>query len=412
MKKYSIWTAPGFIPTMVAVTAAFGAWSLLLPVLPIAVLDAGGSATLAGGSTGAFMAATVCTQVVTPWLLKKFGYRQVMAAAAFMLGVPALGHLLGSQAWEVLTFSALRGIGFGALAVAESAIIAELIPLRYLGKATGTLGLFVGLAQMLFLPAGLAMGEHLGFASVYWTGAAIGIVGLVLCLFLPDIRPQVMEEGATDSRPRVSMWKLVLVPALALTTVTMSYGVVSSFLPAAVRVMDPKTGAVLGGIMLSIVGGAAMVARYVSGMVSDRLGEAGKLFIPAQFVGLAGMVLMAAGMRFDWSVWWLVLAAALFGTAYGAAQNESLLSMFARLPREKVSEASAVWNVFYDSGTGIGSVILASLVTGTVYSGAFYAGAAIIAFGIVVTSLDLFLGRHRVAEYDNIKTRLRRLRKV
>ncbi|MFS0468933.1 MFS transporter, partial [Corynebacterium striatum] len=110
---------------MVAVAAAFSAWSILLPVVPLAVLESGGSATLAGASTGAFMATTVMTQIATPRMLRSFGYRPVMAASALLLGVPAFGHLLGNEAWVVLLFSALRGIGFGALTVAENALIAE-----------------------------------------------------------------------------------------------------------------------------------------------------------------------------------------------------------------------------------------------------------------------------------------------
>src|SRR5699024_11318254 len=77
-------------------------------------------------STGIFMAATVLTQIFTPWMLRKFGYRRLMAVSAFMLGVPALGHIFGTEAWAVLLFSALRGTGFGALTVAESALMAEL----------------------------------------------------------------------------------------------------------------------------------------------------------------------------------------------------------------------------------------------------------------------------------------------
>lgn len=68
----------------------------------------------------------------------------------FTLGVPAFGHLLGTDAWVVLLFSALRGVGFGALTVSESALIAELAPVRLLGKATGMIGVFTGLGQMVF----------------------------------------------------------------------------------------------------------------------------------------------------------------------------------------------------------------------------------------------------------------------
>lgn len=408
----SVWQVPGFALTMVAVSAAFGAFSLLLPVLPMQVLDDGGSATLAGSATGAFMAATVATQVCTPWLLRQFGYRPVMAISAFMLGVPALGHLLGTAAWVVLVFSLLRGVGFGALTVAQAALMAELVPLRFLGKASGTLGIFVGLAQMVFLPVGLALVSWLGYNSVYITAGTTGVIALVMCLRIPAVHPEPSEDHHTDAVRRVPMWKLVAVPALALTTFSMSFGVMSSFLPTSVREIDPATGALLGGVMLSIVGGAVMLARYGAGIVADRIGQPGRLYIPSQFAAFLGMALLAATMYYEWSVWWAVLAAAIFGAAFGAAQNEALLLMFARLPRSRISEASAAWNIFYDAGTGLGSVLLAGVVTGFGYAGAYGAGALIIIAGVAVTGLDLYLGRHRVTEYDNIRTRLRRMRKV
>lgn len=396
---------------MAAIAAAFGAWSLLLPVLPLAVLDSGGSTGLAGLTTGVFMAATVVTQVVTPRLLRRFGYRPVMAASAFMLGVPALGHMLGMEPWQVLLFCALRGTGFGALTVAESALIAELVPLRYLGKASGTMGVFIGVSQMLFLPAGLFIGQHWGFDAAYILAAAMGAFGMLMCVRLPRVVPEPVPQGVEGER-RAPMWKLVLVPALSVTALSMSFGAVSSFLPASVRDIDPVRGAFLGGLMLSFAGGGAMVFRYMAGEFADRTGRPGLLTVPALAAGVVGMGLMAATVHFGWSVWYLVAAAVIFGGAFGVVQNEALLSMFSRLPREKVSEASAVWNIFFDSGTGIGSVLLGGLVASWGYAGAYATGAAISAVGIVMAALDQFLGKRRVTEHDNIKTRLKRLRKV
>ena len=268
----SMWKAPGFIPTLIAVFAAFGAWSLLLPVIPLAALDHGHSATIAGATTGVFMAATVATQIFTPMLLRRVGYNPVMVAAAFMLGVPALGHLLGMDAWILLLFSALRGVGFGALTVAESALIAEIVPARFLGKASGMLGVFLGVAQMIGLPAGLWLAGEYGYGSVYVAAAVTALLAALMCLRIPRIRAQrrTKDTPAGD----VSMWKLVAVPAVAVNTLAMSFGAVSSFLPAAVQELDPVTGAVIGGFMLSITGGAAMVMRYFSGVVAVRAGHA------------------------------------------------------------------------------------------------------------------------------------------
>ncbi|RNE49762.1 MFS transporter [Corynebacterium alimapuense] len=408
-----MWKAPGFIPTLIAVGAAFGSWALLLPVIPLAALEAGHSEALAGASTGVFMAATVITQVFTPKALRTFGYNPVMLFSAMMLGVPALGHLLGTEAWSILLFSALRGIGFGALTVSESALIAELVPVRFLGKATGMLGVFVGVSQMIGLPLGLALVNSLGYATVYFLAAGVALVAAIVCVWIPRIKAppktRSQDQQQDDGAQQSATWKLVLVPALAITSLSMSFGAVSSFLPAAVLELDAINGAVFGGLMLSVVGGAAMIARYLAGAIADYRGQPGATMIPAQIAGFIGVSLMALVLAQQWSVWWLLLAGLLFGGAFGMVQNEALLSMFHRLPRSKVSEASAVWNVFFDAGTGIGSFLLGAVAARAAYSGAFWVGSGIVLIGLAVTVLDRIVGEKRLHRYDNTRARLHRI---
>lgn len=416
----SMWRSPGFLATIIAVGAAFGSWSLLLPVVPLAVIQSGGSDAFAGATTGVFMAATVLTQVVTPRLCRRFGYIPVMSVSAFLLGVPAVGYLLGMQMLPVLLISAIRGVGFGALTVAESALIAELVPLRFLGKASGTLGLAVGTSELLFLPMGLYLAENLSFELVYVLGAAVALVAAVCCLLIPNIAPDVSDEEETaadtttaePARRSVATWKLVTVPAIGIFVAAMGFGTVSTFLPAAVREADAVNGALFAGVVLSIVGGAQMVFRYLAGVVADRRGDAGATMAPALLIGALGLAIMAMTVANHWSVWLLFLAAVLYGGGFGAAQNEALLTMFTRLPRSRVSEASALWNISFDSGTGVGSFALGFVAASFAYSGAFAAAAGIMAFGLLATVLDAYLGKHRVTDYDNIKTRLRRVPSV
>ncbi|WP_055122001.1 MFS transporter [Corynebacterium oculi] len=414
-----MWQTPGYIPTLLAVACAFGSWSLLLPVVPSAVLDAGGGDLLAGATTGIFMAATVLTQMCTPALLRRVGYNPVMVASALMLGLPSLGYLMGMDAAPALLFSALRGVGFGALTVAESALVAELVPVRFLGKASGMLGVFIGLAQMAFLPLGLVLGQTaLGYPGVYVLAAAVGALAGAMCLRIPKLKasrtapaetPDARREEEPRPLPAVSTWKLVTVPALAVTSISMSFGAVSSFLPAAVTALDADLGALLAGFILSIVGGASMIFRYFSGMFADRRGTPGALMIPGQVLAGLGVALTAAVLMAEGSVWWLVLGAVAFGGGFGVVQNEALLSMFLRLPRSKVSEASAIWNIAYDSGTGVGSFLLGAVAARAAYSGAFATAAALIAVGIALTAADAFAGRHRLTEYHNTRARLRQI---
>src|SRR5699024_1600421 len=142
--------------------------------------------------------------------------------------------------------------------------------------------------------------------------------------------------------------------------------------------IDPVTAATLGGIMLSIVGGAAMVSRYFAGSAADRFGEAGRLYITGQLTSFVGMALMTAAIIAAWSVWWLVVAGVLFGIGFCIVQQEALLSMFQRLPRTRSSEASALWNISYVGGTGAGSIVFAGVVAGVGYDGGYAAGAVVI----------------------------------
>ncbi|MDY5784998.1 MFS transporter [Corynebacterium sp.] len=402
----SPWKARGLIATLVAVAAAFGAWSLLLPVVPTAVLDEGGSERLAGASTGVFMLATVITQVFIPAVLRRLGYRVVIAVSSVLLGVPALFLAIGLDAPIVLAVSLVRGVGFGALSVAEAAIIAELVPKRLLGRTAGIFGVCVGAAQMVCLPLGLWLAEAAGYPPVFFLATLIGLLSLVACIFIPTIaRHAVVDADLTTVR--VPMWRLVAVPMLALMFVTTAYGAVATFLPVSVRELDAAAGAALAGVLLAVLNFAAMVGRYFAGVVLDRRGVPGTVMIPFQVTAAAGIAVIAAVLFTGASQWWLVLAAVLYGAGFGAVQNEALTQLFYRLPKSKVSEASAMWNIAFDSGPGLGSMAY-GLVLVYVTLGQMYALAtAVILIGVAVTLTDRSLGRNRVADVDNLRVRLR-----
>ncbi len=432
----SMWQAPGVKPTLIAVLAAFGGWSILLPVIPQAIMDGGGSTSLAGAYTGVFMAATVLTQTQTPMLLRRIGYGPTMFISGLFLALPTLIHLFGTEAWVVLPSAILRGMGFGALTVAESALIAVLVPMKFLGKATGMLGLVVGLSQLVFLPLGLfIVAQTDNYHVVYWLGTAISVVGSVMALLIPRIkapakakakkakaRKQAKFAGAepaltpAEIRPEspvaaVATWKLIAVPAISISTIAMGFGGVSTFLAPAARDTDPVSGAIVGGIALSALGGAQMVSRYCAGVYSDRKGVAGTLIVPALFSGALGLALVALVTVMGWSSWLILAAAVLFGMGFGVVQNEALLQMFARLPRERNAEASAYWNMAFDSGTGSGSFVLgaAAGLVAQQYPMVFGLGAVLVIFGFSVALLDQIVGRHRVSEYQNTRATLRRI---
>ena len=353
---------PGMIGVLIMAAAAFGGWSLLLPVVPLLVAQSGGSDALAGSVTGVFMAATVLTQLLVPRLLRTQGYRRVLAVGCLLLGPPSLVLLISADAGPVLAVSAVRGIGFGMLTVAGSALVAELAPKRILGRATGAQGIAIAASQM----AGLAIMERWSATPVFVLGALIPALALVAIAGLPKIFAQPTGESV-----RLSVFA-VLVPVLALACVSASFGGLSSLLPIAI-----SERAAVAGVVLATASGSMLVGRYSAGLIADRLGS-GRTLAPALASSTIGLVLFAINVD-GGSTPVLFCAAVLFGLGFGAVQNESLVMAFQAAGPRQLGSASAIWNIGYDAGTGIGALALGFVATTAGYAWVFAVSAVVVA---------------------------------
>lgn len=398
--------------TLLSVFCAFLGWSLLLPVIPVAMLDDGYGDALAGLSTGIFMAATVITQFFVPRLLRSVGYVPVMIAAAVLLGVPSAFYLIDGGAWFVLLVSAVRGIGFGAVTVAQSALLAELVPPRQLGRANAFFGAAIGVGEILGFSIGLTLYTRAG-DSVFLIAVVCGVVGALGALGVPPLKAEPTGHEVRQRGTHAPLWKLALVPVVGLCTGAMGFGALSSFTAPAVDGIDPAAAATVAGFALAVTGAAQILGRVISGWWADRIGEPGRLVVWASLCAVGGMLAMASVIHSAPSGAALVAgalgSAALFGLGFGGVQSETLLMMFARMPKERLSEASATWNMSFDSGTGAGSAVLGVVAFSSGYGGVFLAGAGLVGFGTATLAGDRWLGRHRVVEHGNIRTRLRRL---
>ncbi|WP_145237087.1 MFS transporter [Prescottella equi] len=350
----------GILVALLMGATTFGGWSLLLPVVPLAIADGGGSDAAAGASTAVFMATTVATQLKVPALLRRYGYRAVLAVGCVLLGPPSLAFLWSTATGPALVVSAVRGVGFGMVTVAGIGLLAELAPRNLLGRVTGANGVAIASAQMIVLPLGLALYEAGLDAAVFVLGALIPTLSLVSISRLPVVP----NPGLPAGRKGLAV-SVLLIPCLAMLVVSAAYGGMSSLLPIAT-----ESRAAIAGFALSASAGAMLVGRYGAGVIADRIG-AGRTLVPALVLAAAGMGLLAlsvAGIGGDGA---LVVGAMAFGAGFGAVQNEALLTLLASAGPDRVGAASAAWNIAYDGGTGIGALVLGVVAGASGYPAVF-----------------------------------------
>lgn len=367
----------GILVALLMGATTFGGWSLLLPVVPLAIADGGGSDAAAGASTAIFMATTVATQLKVPALLRRYGYRAVLAAGCVLLGPPSLAFLWSTATGPALAISAVRGIGFGMVTVAGIGLLAELAPRNLLGRVTGANGVAIAAAQMIVLPLGLALYQSGSGAVVFVLGALIPTLSLLSISRLPAVPNPGLPTGRKGLPAAV-----LLIPCLSMLVVSAAYGGMSSLLPIA-----SADRAAVAGFALSASAGAMLVGRYGAGVIADRIG-AGRTLVPALVLVGAGTGLVGLSVAGVGGAAALVVGAMAFGAGFGAVQNEALLTLLASAGPDRVGAASAAWNIAYDGGTGLGALAL-GVVAGALGYPAVFALSAALALAVAPTALAL-----------------------
>lgn len=388
----SVYRAPGMPALLLVTLAGFTGYAVLLPTAALWVLRGGADLAGAGLVNGVVLLFTVLTQPVIPALLRRFGWGPVLATGVGLMGTPSLAHLLTDALAPTLALSAVRGLGFGVLTVTGSAAVAELVDPRRRGAAVGAYGLAIALPLVAVLPVAPWLAEEVSFAVVFGLGALplLGIPG-ALALGRHFHQRAASEPAATPSSTsavvpagRLRGIAPLIPPMLLLLGITLPGGAVLTFAPQLVD--DP--GLVV--LLLVALNATAALARWRIGSFADIKGP-GAFVPPLVVLGTLGMAGVALAVHWTSPVL-LVVSGAVLGIAYGGLQNLTLLLSFAAVERGRYGTASAVWNIGFDLGTALGSVLI-----GAIAAGADFTVALLVAAGITLATLPLTLVGRRTA---------------
>jgi MFS family permease len=113
--------------------------------------------------------------------------------------------------------------------------------------------------------------------------------------------------------------------------------------------------------------------RWLAGRYGDRRGPA-VLLAPGVLLAAVGLLMLSLA-AIPAAV---IGGAAAFGAGFGITQNASLTLMFDRAPESGHSAVSALWNLAYDGGMGLGAAGFGILAAHTGYRVAFALTAAVL----------------------------------
>ncbi|UOQ90046.1 MFS transporter [Agromyces endophyticus] len=410
---HSVWRAPGMPALLTMVAAGFSGYAVLLPVAPQWAVTGGADAAGAGLVTGVFMLSTVLFQVFVPAALRRLGWGPVLVAGLVLLGAPSLALLASNDLVAVLAVSAVRGAGFAVLTVAGSGAVADLVEPARRGRAIGAFGLAIAGPQLLLLPLAPWVAQTFGYGWVFVAGA-LPLVGIVPAVRLARrLHARHAEQAAAAASAskhvhqvgRGAALRALFAPVGILLGVTLAGGALITFTP---QVTDNAVAVTFG---LALFTGMAALTRWLVGGLADRYGTHQLLwpFIVATTAGL-GLVAWAVvglgevagsspavgpGGALDAATAPLLVGLAFVGVSYGALQNLTMGEAFAVVQPNQSVFASAVWNIGFDAGSGIGAIVVGVIATGSSFSVAF-----LVAGAISLATLPLALRRRPTVATD------------
>lgn len=380
----------GFALLIMATGVGLCGFAAVLPLVPLWATRGGAGEFGAGTTTAVFMLTTVLTQVAMPWLLDRGAYRWAFPVGSLIMGLPTPLFALTTDLGPLIAISAVRGIGFGMVTVAGTALAARLVPREQVGRATAYYGAAVGLPMVVILPGGVGLALNVGFGLVFWITGACGAVAAILSAgvwwadggrnrpALRGLAPAARRKSSdTADGPRGRTLLAVLAAPLVLMLMAASAASsIITFLP----IPFEQTAWLVGGA-LACYAAAVVAGRWTAGSLYDRSGRT-RLLLAGMVGTVLGMALVAAAMWANGgdgvspgagTALLILGGATLFGLGFGAVQNDTVTIMLRRAGASGYGRASAVWNIGYDAGTGFGAMGLGLFIQLLGYGPAFAA---------------------------------------
>ncbi|HZY64618.1 MAG TPA: MFS transporter [Rubrobacteraceae bacterium] len=387
-KQETLLTGPVVLLTLIAFAALFG-FQILLSVVPLYTDEAGGGSSGAGLATAVFMLSTVLTQIQMPRILGRYGYRWALVAGLLFLGVPAFFYAYTQTVFLILAVTLVRGIGFGIVTVVFVTLIVEFAPPGRRGEALGLLGIAITLPTIFGNALGLWMVEQLSYEIVFLLGGLAPLLGLGMVLGIRFATPAGKEAGGAGFFAGLR-WAPLRRIFLLFAATTMAAGVIITFLPLAV----PGSGVFSAAGALFLIGVTSTVSRWWAGRFSDRR-DPRLLLVP----GLLVCALGVAGLPQGGVV--LVVGAALFGAGFGMLQNATLILMMRRVSKSEYGLGSTLWNVAFDTGTGLGAFLFGFVISAVGFSWSFALCSGLVVSALFLVHFDRPPAEDRSATQDN-----------
>lgn len=273
-----------------------------------------------------------------------------------------VGTALCGVAWSYEVLLAARvvtGLFGGVLSGASMAIIADVFPFQVRGRVMGTVQTSFAAAQILGIPAGIALSNHWGWHAPFLLIAGVGAaVGVVIALVLRPVTAHLEGKGAKASafgHLIAAATKPAHLRGFAASVLLATGGFM--MMPYGSAFMVNNLGIPLEKlpIVYIVSGGAAFVAGPLIGRLADGVGKYRMFFLST--LATVAVVLVYTHLEGPVSLWVVIaFSLAMFAAVTGRMVTSQALVSAVPEPAER-GAFMAINSALQQVSGGIAAVI-------------------------------------------------------
>lgn len=282
---------------------------MYLPALPAIAQTFNASAVQVQQTLTVFTLGFACGQLLVGPISDSVGRRRVMLAGSVLFAIAGLLCARVESVNELLLWRTLQGVAGAAATVMISASVKDRFEQDDYSRVMSFIVLSMTIAPLLAPLAGGYLALWLGWRSIFWALAILGLLACVLiALFIPETHPrekrQPMALGST-----LRNYRKVLADPVSLTLMfsgAFSYACLFSFLISGAFVYIEGFGIAVDKVAywfaLNVI--ALMLLTFLNGRHVRRKG-APNMLRRGLYIQLAGALLLLPSLFVD-SIWWVV----------------------------------------------------------------------------------------------------------
>ena len=357
--KATLWTKDFTLITLANLLMAI-AFYFMVPILPVFLSDSFSATESQIGLVLSFY--TIAALLIRPiagYALDVVGRFSIYVGSLLLFSTVFFGYTWATSILFVLVLRFLHGLTWGSMSTAGSTIAVDLVPQKRRGEGIGIFGLSMTIAMAIGPLIAIAITGDSSYKKLFYSAAAFSFLGLVLALFVrvPKINTVKRKFKITSL-----IEKKALPVSLNVFLVTIPYGGIISF----IALYGRSIGFESSGLFFLLIAIGIAISRILSGKSFDRVGPK-KICILGLGLLIAGLLFLALNKSF----FGYHLSALILGFGFGIIMATFQAIANHNIEVVKRGAANSTYLTFFDSGIGVGMLLVGFLIQVMDYSGAF-----------------------------------------